>query len=102
MEREPREYYEKKIQEMIRELEEEMNTLEYKIEEADFDSDIGYKRPVVELRFSLEEAKKAAKKVSISSDAAWQDKFKETEKKLKELGDRLKNLQSRLRGFLLE
>ena len=102
MEGEPREYYEKKIQEMIRELEEEINTLEYKIEEADFDSDIGYKRPVVELRFSLEETKKAAKKATEASDASWQEQFRATEDDLKALGDRLKHLQSGLRGFLLE
>jgi len=64
MEGELREHYEKKIQEMIREMEEEINTLEYKIEAADFDSDIGYKRPVVDLSLGLEEVKKAAKKAA--------------------------------------
>jgi hypothetical protein len=102
MEGEPREYYEKKIQQMIREMEEEINTLEYKIEEADFDSDIGYKRPVVELRFNLEEVKKAAKKAEAASDASWQEQFRATEDDLKVLGDRLKRLQAGLQKFLLE
>lgn len=57
---------------MIREMEEEINNLEHKIAEADFYSDIGYKQPVVELRVSLEEAKKTAKKAAAASDASWQ------------------------------
>ena len=102
MESEPREYYEKKIQEMIREMEEEINNLEYKIEEADSDSDIGYKRPVVELRFSLEEAKKTAKEAAAASDASWKEQFRANEDDLKALGDRLRRLQAGLRGFLME
>lgn len=102
MEGEPREYYEKKIQGMILELEEEINTLEYKIEEADLDSDVGYKRPVVELRLSLEEVKEAANKAAAASDASWKEKFRETENDLRALGDRLRRLQAGLRGFLLE
>jgi hypothetical protein len=102
MEGESRDYYETKIKDLIRELEEEINTLEFKIEEADWESDMDYKKPIAELRLDLEEAKKSVSETAVSSDAAWQVRFEQSENSLKEIGNRLKDIQTRLRGFLLE
>jgi len=102
MEGESRDYYEKKIKDLIRELEAEIDTLEFKIEGADWESDTDYKKPIAELRLDLEEAKKSISETAVSSDASWQHQFEQTESGLKELGNRLKDLQSRFRGYLLE
>lgn len=102
MEGESRDYYEAKIKDLIQELEEEINTLEFKIEEADWESDMDYKEPIVELRLDLEEAKKSVSETAVSSDTLWQLRFEQTESSLREIGNRLRELQSRLRGFLQE
>jgi len=97
-----RAYMEKRIRAMIRELEEQMNGLELKVDDADWESDIDYRKPIDALRLSLEEAKKAAEETAVSSDASWQIRFRETEDKLGELGDRIKHLRGRLSDFLPE
>jgi len=102
MEGETRDYFERKIRNMTLELEEELNTLEFKVDESDWEPDPDYRRQIDEMRLSLEEAEKSIKDIAASSDAAWKVRFEEMENHLKSLGDRLKEFRTRVRGFFLE
>ena len=88
--------------EKMLELEEELNTLEFKVDESDWEPDPDYRRQIDEMRLSLEEAEKSIKDIAASSDAAWKVRFEEMENHLKSLGDRLKEFRTRVRGFFLE
>jgi len=97
-----RDYFERKIRGLIREMEEEINSIEFQIEESGWEPDIDYRRQVDELRLGLKEAEKAVKETAASSDATWKIRYEEVEGNLKNLGNQLKSFRNRSRGFLLE
>lgn len=102
MDGEPREYSVIRYKEQVKELEEEMNDLEYKLEDEEWEPKIDLKRQIDSLRIHLEEAKGKIDQLESSTKASWPQIKNEIDQDLKGIGTFLKRTASTLEKILLE
>lgn len=102
MSREPREYYEGRLREQLREQAEEVDTLETRLDEGGWEPLSDYDQQVSGLRVRLDETGEKIGELEAASDASWPGLMKEAEESLRGIADAVKALAASLDELLPE
>lgn len=96
MHKDPKEYFIDKLEENIREVEEQLDELETKVEDAGWEPELDYDRQIEALRLRLEDLKKEAERFEAASGSTWgefkgccENTLSEIAKDAQELSDRM-------------
>lgn len=102
MHKEPKEYFMDKLEEDIREVEEQMNELETKLEDSGWEPDMDLKKQIENIRLRLNDLEREVDRFESSGDTTW-DTFKVScEETLSEISRDAQELSVRLDKVLLE
>ncbi|MFP4082152.1 MAG: hypothetical protein ACLFVG_05245 [Candidatus Aminicenantes bacterium] len=102
MKKDPRTQYVDKVKVQVGEIEAAINNLEFKLDEADWEPMIDYKKQVDELRLRLEDIKQKVRELEVKSEATLPEFKQEIEDSLQGLGDHLRRVSSNLDKITLE
>jgi uncharacterized protein YaaN involved in tellurite resistance len=102
MHKEPKEYFMNKLDESIREVEEQLEELETRMEDAGWEPELDYERQIEGLRFRLEEFKKAVDRFELKDDTTLSKFRKSCEDTLSEIFKETQELTARVDQILLE
>jgi chromosome segregation ATPase len=102
MHKDPKEYFMDKLEENIREVEEQLDELETKMEDAGWEPELDYDRQIEALRLRLEDLKKEAERFEAASDSTWSEFKRSCENTLTEIAKDGQELSDRMDAILLE
>lgn len=99
---EPREYFISRLAEQVGELEEEVNELEVRLEDADWDPKLDYDKQIDELKLGLRDARESLNELESAGRKGWSALYKEVEAGLGALMTRIQDFRTALDGFLID
>jgi chromosome segregation ATPase len=102
MHKDPKEYFMDKLQENIREVEEQLDELETKVEDAGWEPEMDYDRLIESIRLRLEELKKEAERFEAARGSTWSEFKKSCENTLSEITKEAQVLTAQMDKILLE
>ncbi len=102
MHKDPKEYFMDKLEEDIREIEEQLDVLETKLEDAGWEPEMDFRNQIDSLRLRLENLMKEVDRFEVSSESKWSVFKKSCENTLSKISKDTQEITSRMNNFLLE
>jgi len=102
MTKEPRDFYEDKVDAQIKAFLDDLGELEFKVESMGWESEMENKREIMELRLKLEGLARKFQELRATDDHSWRLKKEDMERALGEFGGSLKEVVSRWEEILPE
>jgi hypothetical protein len=99
---EPKEYFINRLSEQLGEMEEEVNDLDVRLDESEWDPKMDYEKQVDELKIAVQEARERLSELTAAGRQGWPTKYKETEASLGDLMSRIQTVRSIIDRILLE
>ncbi len=99
---EPKEYFVNRLSEQVGEMEDEVNELETRIEDSDWDPKLDYEKQIDEVKIALRDARERLSDLGSAGRKGWPTMYKETEASLGELMTRLQTLREIMDRITLE
>ncbi len=101
-EQEPREEIVARMEEELREIEEELAVQETRLEDADWDPKTDYEKPIDEIRLEIRDLRERFGEIESAGPSRWQEIYDETQEALARIGDRLRTLVADIDNLILE
>jgi hypothetical protein len=99
---EPREYFINRLSAQLGEMEEEVNDLDVRLDESDWDPKLDYEKQVDELKIAVQDARERLSELMSAGRKGWPTMYKETETSLGDLMTRIQAVRSIIDRILLE
>jgi hypothetical protein len=99
---EPKEYFINGLSEQIGELEEEVNDLDVRLEDSDWDPKLDYEKQIDEIKIALRDARERLSELESSGRKGWSALYKENEASLGEIMTRIQTVRAIMDKILLE
>ena len=100
--KEPKEYFISKLREQIDEMEEEVNELDVKLEDSQWDPKLDYEKQIDELKIALRVARENLSELESAGRKGWSVLYKEAEAGLGDLMTRIQTVSSIIESILPE
>ncbi len=92
----------RKLQSQIKEWEEQLNEIEIKLDDADWESKIDYKKQISDMRIFLDEERKKMHKLGAAGGKERVKMLDEIEKDITRIGGSLQKAEKRLNDFMID
>jgi chromosome segregation ATPase len=102
MHKDPKEYFMDKLEENIREVEQQLDELETKVEDAGWEPEMDYDRQIENIRLRLEELEKEAERFEAASGSTWSEFKRNCENTLSEITEDVQELTGQMDKILVE
>jgi DNA repair exonuclease SbcCD ATPase subunit len=102
MHKDPREYFMDKLEEDTKEIEEQLDELETKLEDAGWEPELDYENQIENLRVRLKEFKEEVDRFEVSGESTWGAFKKFKGKTLSEISKDAQDLINQLSDIFLE
>ncbi len=102
MHKDPKEYFMDKLEENIREVEQQLDELETKVEDAGWEPEIDYDNQIENIRLRFEEFKREAERYEAASCSTWSEFKRKCENTLSQITKDTQELTAQMDEILLE
>lgn len=102
MHKDPKEYFMDKLEEEIREVEEQLDELETRLEDAGWEPELDYEKQIDNIRLRLEDLKKEADRFESTGGTTWGMFQRSSQNTLSEISRDTQELISRMDSILVE
>ncbi len=102
IERETREELIARMEEELKELEEELAVQETRLEDADWEPKTDYEKPIDEIRLGIRDLRERFGEIESAGPSRWEEVYDEAQETLARLGDRLKTFVADIDNLILE